>query len=38
MFKNMKLGQKIIAGFSLVTFIAACMGAFGYYGISQIMK
>ncbi|OGU17844.1 MAG: hypothetical protein A2076_15025 [Geobacteraceae bacterium GWC2_53_11] len=38
MFKNMTLGQKIIAGFSVVTLITACMGAFGYYGINQVMK
>ncbi|MFZ5762008.1 MAG: MCP four helix bundle domain-containing protein, partial [Thermodesulfobacteriota bacterium] len=37
MFKNMKLGQKIIAGFGLVTLLAAIMGTFGYYGISKIM-
>ncbi|MGV1098456.1 HAMP domain-containing methyl-accepting chemotaxis protein [Thiovibrio sp. JS02] len=37
MFKTMKLGQKIIAGFCLVTIISAAMGIFGYYGITRIM-
>ena len=37
MFKSLKLGQKIIAGFSLVTLIATAMGVFGYRGINTIM-
>jgi methyl-accepting chemotaxis protein len=37
MFKTMKLGQKIISGFCLVTVISAAMGIFAYYGISRIM-
>jgi methyl-accepting chemotaxis protein len=36
MFKNMRLGQKIIAGFSLISLIAAAMGYFGYYGINRM--
>ncbi len=37
MLKTMKLGQKIISGFCLVTVISAAMGIFGYYGINQLM-
>ena len=37
MFKAMRLGQKIIAGFCLVTIISAVMGVFGYYGIAKVM-
>ncbi len=37
MFKTMRLGQKIISGFCLVTVISAAMGIFGYYGINQLM-
>ncbi|MFA6500136.1 MAG: MCP four helix bundle domain-containing protein, partial [Desulfurivibrionaceae bacterium] len=37
MFKTMKLGQKIISGFCLVTVISAAMGIFSYYGINQLM-
>lgn len=37
MFKTLKLGQKIIAGFAVVTLIATFMGIFGYYGITKII-
>ena len=37
MFKTMKLGQKIISGFCLVTVVSAAMGILGYYGITKIM-
>jgi hypothetical protein len=37
MFKNLRLGTKIIAGFLAVTAIAGVMGIVGYAGMNQIM-
>ncbi len=38
MFKQMKLGTKIVAGFVVVTLTAAVMGAVGYYGLNEVSK
>lgn len=38
MFKQMKLGTKIVAGFAMVTLIAAVMGVVGYYGLNEVSK
>ena len=38
MFKQMKLGTKIVAGFAVVTLIAAVMGVVGYYGLNEVSK
>jgi len=34
----MTLGNKILAGFILVTFIAVLMGAVGFYGLMEVTK
>ena len=38
MFKQMKLGTKILTGFAVVTLIAAVMGVVGYYGLNEVSK
>ncbi|MBW8017782.1 MAG: hypothetical protein FVQ82_16535, partial [Planctomycetes bacterium] len=36
MFKNMKLGSKIIAGFLLVVVLVAIAGTSGYWGVTKV--
>ncbi len=38
MFQQMKLGTKIVAGFAVVTLIAAVMGLVGYYGLHEVAQ
>ncbi|MDD5284373.1 MAG: methyl-accepting chemotaxis protein [Desulfuromonadaceae bacterium] len=38
MFKNMKLGTKIISGFAAVVLITVVMGGVGFYGMNEIAK
>ena len=37
MFKTMKLGNKVLSGFAVVTLIAAIMGAVGYLGLRAVV-
>jgi len=38
MFRQMKLGAKVVAGFAAVTLLAAVMGLVGYFGLNGVSK